>query len=61
MTQKPLKTQKHKFAHDMGAYECFTQTEFGGARLRYVTKIFLAEHGQKVDEYESIYLGNYQY
>ena len=26
-----------------------------------VTKILQAENGQKVDEFEPIYLGNYQY
>ena len=27
----------------------------------YVTKIVQAENGQKVDEFELIYLGNYRY
>ena len=27
----------------------------------YVTKILQAENGQKVDEFEPIYLGNYRY
>ena len=38
----------------MGAYECFMQTEFGAPG--HVTKILLAENGQKVDDFEPIYL-----
>ena len=41
----------------MGAYECFMQTKFGGAR--HVTKILQVKSGQKVDDFEPIYLGNY--
>ena len=34
-TQKPLDVKKLKFEHNVGdAYECFMQTEFGGARSR---------------------------
>ena len=43
----------------MGAYECFVQTEFGARG--HVTKILLAKNGQKVDDFEPIYLGNYRY
>ena len=45
-----------KFVHNVDVYECFIQTEFGGAG--HVTKILLAENGQKLDEFEPIYLGN---
>ena len=40
----------------MDAYECFMQTEFGGAWSR--DQNFT---GQKVDEFEPIYLGNYRH
>ena len=43
----------------MGAYECFMQTEFKGARSR--DQILQAENRQKVDKFDPIYLGNYQY
>ena len=48
---------KLKFQHNVGAYECFMQTEF--RVTGHVTKILQAINGQKVDEFEPIYLGNY--
>ena len=43
----------------MGAYKCFMQTKFGVPG--FVTKISQAKSGQKVDDFEPIYLGNYWY
>ena len=50
---------KLKFEHNVGAHKWFMQTEFGSAG--YETKILLAENSQKVDDFESIHLGNYRY
>ena len=43
----------------MGAYKWFIQLEFGIARLR--DQNFTAENGQKVDDFEPMYLGKYRY
>ena len=45
----------------MGAYKSFMQTNLSLGAPGYVTKILLAESGQKVDNFEPIYLGNYRY
>ena len=50
---KTIWRAKLKFGFTVGAYECFTQTEFGGAG--HVIKILQAENGHKVDEFELIY------
>ena len=50
---------KLKFGHSVGAYKCFMKTKFGGAG--HMTKILQAKSEQKVDNFEPIYLGNYQY
>ena len=49
ITQKPLDVQ----SRNLGAHECFMQTELGGAG--HVTKILQAENRQK-----AIYLRNYR-
>ena len=48
-----------KFVHNVGAYECFMQIKFGGPS--HVTKILQAENGQRVDDFEAIYLGKYRF
>ena len=48
-----------KLRHNVDAYEWFTQTEFGGTRSR--DQMLQAENEQKVDDFETIYLGNYRF
>ena len=50
---------KRKFRYHVGAYECFMQAELGAPS--FVTKILQAGNSKKVDEFEPMYLGNYQY
>ena len=50
---------KLQFGYNVGDYECFMQTKFGGAG--HVTKTLQAEIEKKVDELEEINLGNCNY